>query len=88
MNKSKLLLEIIDCFYEDDQENVPDITSDDTIIHTVTDPQLQCPTCGDQIQSGIMHRERVQCPGCGHMVFDIGQAPLSGLRTRRIGLDQ
>lgn len=88
MNKAQRLLETVELFYEYEPENVPDVTSDDTVIHNVTDPKLQCPTCGQEIVSGMLNTERIQCPGCGHMVSDIGGAPLSGLRPRRLDYDR
>lgn len=88
MNKAQYLLEVTNQFYEYEPENVPDITGDDTVIHNVTDPKLQCPTCGQELVSGVMHADRIQCPGCGHMVSDIGGSPLSGLRPRRLDLER
>ena len=91
MNKAQYLLRVASCFYEDhgeyEPENVPDITSDDTVIQGVTDPGLICPTCGSNIISPKLTTSQLQCPGCNHMIKDIGAPPLSGLRPRRVDLE-
>lgn len=84
MNKAHKVLEMLNDIYEYEPENIPDVTSDDTVIHTVTDNKYQCPTCGMEINAGMLHADKISCPGCGHMIDDISGSPLSGLRPRRL----
>jgi len=88
MNRSTKMVEELTRLLEYDPEDIPDVTSDDTIIQNVTDPKFGCPTCGVQLDTGILNVERIQCPGCGHEVKDIGGTALSGLRPRRLDHDK